>query len=185
MANSLHAWTTHADPFTEVVEAVTDWNAPSPCDNWTARDVLSHVIDTEAEFLAGQGHEILTADGDEPAARWAAHQAQVRTLLSDPAVSETTYDGHFGPTTIGETLAEFYGFDLLVHRWDLAQSQGNRATLTDSELDQIDAAVTGWGEHAYAPGIFARPVDVRPDADRQAKVLARTGRTDRVTTAAR
>ena len=185
MANSLQTWTTHADPFTQVVETITEWDAPSPCEGWSARDVLAHVIDTGREFLAGQGHPLPETDGDNPVARWAAYDAAVRALLADPAVGGKTYEGHFGVTTIGETLSQFYGFDLLVHRWDLARSQGKRAILTDAELQEIDSAVTGWGEHAYAPGIFAHPVEVPADADRQAEVLARTGRVDRVTTAAR
>jgi uncharacterized protein (TIGR03086 family) len=176
MTDSLSTWTAHADPFSAVVASVTDWHAPSPCEGWTARDVLQHVIDTEREFLAGRGHRLPDVESDNPGERWRTHEEAVRELLSEPSVGEETYDGYFGPTTVGETLAQFYGFDLLVHRWDLAASQGDRTVLTDTELDEIDSAVTGWGEHAYAPGVFARPVDVPADADRQAKVLARTGR---------
>ncbi|MEO2097069.1 hypothetical protein ACIGH6_16980 [Brachybacterium paraconglomeratum] len=44
------------------------------------------------------------------------------------------------------------------------------------ELALVDAAVDGWGEHAYAPGIFGAPVDVPGGADAQTRVLARTGR---------
>ncbi|MCG8656296.1 maleylpyruvate isomerase N-terminal domain-containing protein [Yimella sp. NH-Cas1] len=185
MADSLQTWTAHADPFTEVVASITDWDAQSPCDGWTARNVVDHVVDTEREFLTGQGFDLPNLDHSDPSARWRAHDAKVRELLAEPGVGDKTYDGHFGPTTVGETLSQFYGFDLLVHRWDLAASHGERALLTDPELDEIDSAVTGWGEHAYAPGIFARPVDVPTDADRQAEVLARTGRVDRVTTATR
>ena len=82
----------------------------------------------------------------------------------------------FGPSTVGRTLLGFYGFDLIVHRWDIARSQGRDEQLSDAELDTVDAAVDGFGEHAYAPGIFQEPVDVPAGATRQQQVLARTGR---------
>ena len=79
-------WRGLAAPFTAEVEAVTAWDAPSPCEGWSARDVLAHVIGTEREFLAkagllsGGGAE---AEAEDPAARWAAHLAEVDALLDD------------------------------------------------------------------------------------------------------
>ena len=173
---TLASWQQHATPFTSVVEAVTDWDAASPCEGWTATDVLGHVLDTERDFLGARGRDLPVLDQGSPADRWRAHEAAVSGLLADPAVAAEAFEGHFGPTTVGETLTRFYGFDLLVHRWDLARSQGREEALTDAELDEIDAAVDGFGEHAYAPGIFGQPVEVSGEADRQARVLARTGR---------
>jgi len=173
-------WRERSAPFTAEVAAVEDWDAPSPCEGWTAHDVLAHVIDTEREFLIRVGlaaEEAADASADgEPAACWAAHLAAVDALLADPAVAARSHDGAFGPTTVGDVLLDFYGFDLIVHRWDLARSQGRDARLSAAELDLVDAAVDGWGEHAYAPGVFGAPVAVPADADAQARVLARTGR---------
>lgn len=173
----LESWSRHADPFTAVVDQVDDWSAASPCAGWTAADVVEHVISTERDFLAGQDVELRDdTTGSDPAERWRSHEATVRAALADPSVGAREYDGAFGRTTIGATLARFYGFDLLVHRWDLTRSQGRDEVLTDAEIDEIDHAVDGFGEHAYAPGIFARPVEVPAEAGRQARVLARTGR---------
>lgn len=69
-----------------------------------------------------------------------------------------------------------YAFDLIDHRWSQARTQGRDARLTEAELALVDAAVDGWGEHAYAPGIFGAPVNVPGGADAQTRVLARTGR---------
>ena len=171
-------WRERSAPFTAEVEAIEDWDAPSPCEGWTARDVLTHVIDTEREFLTRvdlAAEETGEASGD-PAARWAAHLAVVQSLLADSAVATRPHDGAFGATTVGDVLLDFYGFDLIVHRWDLARSQGREARLSEAELTLVDAAVDGWGEHAYAPGIFGAPVDVPAGADAQTRVLARTGR---------
>ena len=177
MTQIQQTWTQHEEPFSKVVASITDWDAASPCEGWSARDVLHHVMETERDFLGKQGHELLAAATvEDPAAAWREHNQAVTDLLGDQSVADKQFDGYFGPTTVGETLARFYGFDLRVHRWDLARSQGADEQFTDAELDEIDSAVDGFGDHAYVPGIFADPVKVPEDADRTTKVLARTGR---------
>ncbi len=177
-ADAASRWRERSAPFTAEAEEVADWDAPSPCEGWTARDVLAHVINTEREFLArvDLAVEETAEAGEDPAARWATHHAAVDALLADPAVAARAHDGAFGPTTVGDVLLDFYGFDLIVHRWDLARSQGRDARLSAAELELVDTAVDGWGEHAYAPGIFGAPVDVPAEADLQTRVLAKTGR---------
>lgn len=176
----LTAWQERSAAFTSAVEAVHDWQAPSPCEGWSARDVLDHVLGTERDFLAAQA--LLSADAEadpgDPVALWATHQREVTALLGEASIAQRPYEGAFGPTTVGALMVEFYGFDLVVHRWDLDRSQGREARLSAHELAIIEAAVAGWGEHAYAPGILARPVPVPEGADRQARVLALTGRRD-------
>lgn len=192
-----HTWREHEQPFTAVVAQVRDWDAASPCEGWSARDVLAHVIDTQREFLAKHGHALpgpsasqggagagtqpaaSTPSAHDPTQQWRTHAAAVDRLLADESVAGQRFDGFFGPTTIGETMARFYGFDLLVHRWDIGTSQGDEVGFSDEELTAIDTAVDGFGEHAYAPGIFGTPVEVGGDGTRQARVLGRTGRTVR------
>ncbi|MCC3290214.1 MULTISPECIES: maleylpyruvate isomerase N-terminal domain-containing protein [unclassified Arthrobacter] len=178
---TFHNWRTYAVPFSAVVADTTDWDAATPCTEWTARDVVEHVVMTQRDFLAQHG--LLPAgpagiapDGERPDLLWKNHESLVAALLSDAAVAGREFDGYFGPSTIGATIVEFYGVDLLTHRWDLAVSQGLDPLLTGEDLDAIDAAMDSFGEQAYAPGLFARPVGVPDSADRRAVVLARTGR---------
>lgn len=179
-ADSLQAaWTERSAPFTAVVRAITEWSAPSPCEGWTARDVLEHVLGTQRDFLTTHGIELPdAADAADatPDQAWSAHAHEVTSLLGAGGAARRPFDGAFGPTTVGETLIEFYGFDLIVHRWDIARSQSIDDRLTEAELSLVDAAVTGWGDHAYAPGIFAAALTPAPGADEQARILARTGR---------
>ncbi|MGC1209449.1 MAG: TIGR03086 family protein, partial [Ornithinimicrobium sp.] len=86
------------------------------------------------------------------------------------------YDGYFGPTTIGETIAQFYGWDMLVHRWDIAQAMGRDAALSETELDEIGSGLAGFDEALYAPGICKLALDVDPDAPKLVKVMALLGR---------
>jgi uncharacterized protein (TIGR03086 family) len=164
-----------ADRFTATVEGTTDWSAASPCEHWTAADVVAHVVDTEREFLARFDVELGDRPTGSPDAVWREHLAAVRAQVDD-ALRAREYDGFFGRTTVGATLDDFYGFDLVVHGWDLGSSQGSPTTFTESDLDALDAAFVGFGDHAYDEGVFKQPVDVPEDADRQTRVLARMGR---------
>ena len=165
-----------ADRFSDIVAATTDWSAASPCAEWTAADVVAHVIDSERDFLARHDLELGDRPTGPPAQAWGAHLAAVRPLASDPQLTSREFDGFFGRTTLGATLDSFYGFDLVVHGWDLGTSNGRPTTFSEADMDAMDSAFVGFGDHAYDDGVFGRPVDVPDDADRQTKLLARMGR---------
>ena len=167
-------------PLTSVVDALPPaaWDAPSPCEGWTARDVLRHVVESQRELFAGQGvdlGELPDLDGD-PAAALRRHADRVVAVLADDAVPALAYDGFFGPTTLGETLERFYVWDMVVHRWDLARAAGLDAGLTDAELDRLEAGAASFGDALYMDGICRPGVQPPPDAARQVRVLATLGR---------
>lgn len=168
-----------AESFTAVVDSITDWDAPCGCAGWTAADLLGHVIDTQRDFLSRHDVSLPEVGQIRDAPTWRAHDAAVRAQLADPAVAGHAFDGAFGPTTIGETMVRFYGWDLLVHRWDLtALRAGERAIFSDAELDTIDGGADFFGDMLYAEGICRPALTPPPDADRQARILARLGRSD-------
>ncbi|ANE81909.1 hypothetical protein A7U43_23930 [Mycobacterium adipatum] len=152
------------------------WDRPSPCEGWTARDVLAHLIDSERDYLTGHGLPLpARPDLDDPAAAWSAHRAAVAELLADGSVAARGFDGHFGPTTVGDALLQFYGFDLIAHRWDLAAVTETPYRFTDRELDTLERSIAGWGEALYLDGVCKR-AEIPDRADRQARVLAALGR---------
>lgn len=167
-------------PLTAVIDAAPPdaWDRPSPCEDWSARQVVGHLIDTEREFLGRHDVDLGAApsvEGD-PAAAWHQHVDAVRPLVHDPAFVGRDFDGYFGPTTIGETLQRFYFLDLLAHRWDIARAVGGDEAFTGAELDQLEHDIDSYGDVAYTPGVFGPVVEVPDDADRQTRVLARMGR---------
>ena len=184
----LDTYTRLADAFGAVVDRVpTDrWDAPSPCEGWSAGDVLAHVVTSQRGFLADHGIDASTShnlDVDDPdgsttdlRAAWHAHDDRMRELLADPAVAGLEYDSVFGRTTVGRTIVAFHGFDLVVHRWDLATAAGLDERLTDDELDMLERSADGFGEHLYDDGVCAPAVPVPDGADRQERLLARLGR---------
>lgn len=155
------------------------WGAPSPCADWTAADVVDHVVDTQRDFLLR--HD-LTVDGrpaGDPVSVWEQHLATARSLTDETFAIR--FDGFFGPTTIGATLAGVYGFDLIVHRWDLARAGGLATSFTSAEMDALDTSIAGFGDHLYAEGICAPAVPAPEDASRQDTILALLGREPGVT----
>jgi hypothetical protein len=106
---------------------------------------------------------------------WAAHLAGVRPLITTE-LREREYDGYFGRTTIGTTLDRFYGFDLIVHGWDLGSANGRPTTFTEADMDAMEEAFVAFGDHAYDEGVFKQPVQAPEGADRQTRLLARMGR---------
>jgi len=176
MDTRIEDYLANAARFTEVVNATGTWDGPSPCRSWTTAHVLDHVIATQRDFLTERGARFPALPDAAPDARWRAHLDGVQTLLADEAWAGEEYDGYFGRTTVADTLSTFYGFDMLVHRWDLARGAGADVEFTDAELDRIEQSVAGFGDHLYADGICEPPVEVSADASRQERVLATMGR---------
>ncbi|MGD9531506.1 TIGR03086 family metal-binding protein [Pseudonocardia sp.] len=154
----------------------TDPAASTPCEGWTVADVVDHVVDTQRDFLARHTDLGPRPDGDL-ATRWAAHSAAVEALPGDLWPRE--YDGYFGRTTVGATLVDFYGFDMVVHRWDVARALGRDELFTDAELDLLETSIAGFGDAMYSEGICKPAVPVPGGASRQDRLLALTGRDPR------
>lgn len=156
-----------------------DWKASSPCDGWTAQDVLEHLIETERDFLVRHDVALEPLPDDEPQVRWADHANQVVSAMQDADFVATKFHGMFGPTTVGETFSAFYCFDLVVHRWDIARGLGTTTSLDDNELDLVEAMLDTAGEALYSEGTCDEPVDLPGGASREEQVLALTGRDPR------
>ena len=165
----------HAANIQDVLPRTADFSAPSPCAGWSAADVVDHMIDTQRAFLTGQAVELGLRPAGDPPTAWAAHTADVLDRVDDELLHRG-YDGFFGPTTLGATLADFYGFDMVAHRWDIARALGGDTRFTDSEMDDMEASIAQFGEHLYGEGICRAAVPVPPGASRQDRLLATLGR---------
>lgn len=154
------------------------WGSPSPCEGWSAADVVVHLVDTQREFLTTHGVDL----GDrpdveaDPAVAWRQHADRVAEALSDEAVPATAFEGFFGPTTVGATFEQFYVWDMVVHRWDVAQAVGADADLTEADLDRVERGAEGFGEALHMEGICRPALETPADATREARVLAVVGR---------
>ena len=154
------------------------WTRPSPCPGWSARDVVRHLVDTQRDFLTGHGADLgAVPDVDaDPAVAWRDHAKRVAEAIADDDLVAKEFDGFFGRTTVGAAFEQFYVWDVVVHRWDVARAVGADADLTDEELDRIERGADGFGDALYLDGICRPGPEAPAGADRAARVLARLGR---------
>src|SRR6266496_368210 len=101
-------------------------SAPTPCTDWTVRQLVNHLIGMNRVFAA------LLADQpppprpsadhveDDPAGAYRDSAAALRAAFGRPGVLERTYHGPLGTATGAERL-QIRHYDLLAHGWDLAQ----------------------------------------------------------------
>jgi len=164
-----------ATGFTSRLDAVTDdqWTNPTPCVDWTVRQLVDHVIDVQRAIPEGLGMAI--TDGADPQATWTAVRDGAMAVLRKPGVLEQTLPGRSGEVPVETSLGIRLG-DLLVHTWDLA-----RATGGDERLDADTAAIVlerlkPNDEVLRRSGTFGPKVDPPAGADAAVELLCFTGR---------
>ncbi|WP_260609844.1 TIGR03086 family metal-binding protein [Streptomyces sp. WAC06614] len=173
--------------FGERVHAIADdqWDAPTPCTDWTVRDLVNHVVGeqrwvpplvAEGRTLADIGHS-LDGDllGDAPVASWDTAAAAARAAFTAPGALDRTVPLSSGPTP-GSAYCRELVCDCAVHTWDLSRAIGADERLPDTLVALATEVVTPLGDGLAASGMFAEPVPVPPDADAQTRLLGLLGR---------
>ncbi|CAM01144.1 TIGR03086 family metal-binding protein [Saccharopolyspora erythraea] len=169
-----------AAEFTRRVAAVPagSWENPSPCEGWTARDVLRHVVEVHRDMPSWAGLSVTLHRhvDDDPVGAWSEARDAIQELLEDPDRAGKRYDGIFGPTTAEATVDRFLGFDLLVHGWDIARATGQDESLPEHEVTRVYADARALGDNLRRSGVCGPEVVVGEDASEQEKLLAFLGR---------
>ena len=168
------------DGFTQRVRAVPQngWDAPSPCTDWRARDVVEHVINTHARVLAsldGSGPEVVSGD-DELVVAWPRATQTVRDALQDPARARATVAGMFGEQPFESLVGRLLCADTLIHTWDLARATGQDESLDPAAVAKAIEFLSPMDDAIRRPGGFGPRVDPPPDADDQTRLLSFAGR---------
>jgi uncharacterized protein (TIGR03086 family) len=169
-----------SDQMTRRIAAVPEdaWSSPTPCDEWTVRDLVSHVIDVHGRFQGLVGRSLVEHPSvdEDPLAAWTAVRDQMRADLEDPERTEEEYDGLLGRATFGASVDGFVCFDLVVHGWDLARATGQDETMDPRDVDPLLEMVDRMGPMMLENKVIARQLDPAPDASPQERLLAGLGR---------
>ncbi len=180
MTETSERYRRNAEAFARAVSAVPDgrWTDPSPCEDWDARAVVAHVVDSHAMFERLVGRELRPGPSaaDDPSGAAAAAFRQVQAELDDPVLADVEFDGFMGRTTFARAVDQFLSFDLVVHRWDLAHATGGDQQLSPEEVARAWQDVEVLGEAIRSPGAFGPAVEPPPGADEQTRLLAFLGR---------
>jgi uncharacterized protein (TIGR03086 family) len=165
--------------FTDRVSGVAPdaWTRSSPCAEWSARDVLGHVVAVHRRVIAGLDASSPPAPATDPdlVAAWLAATAEVEAVLADPARASRPVTGRFAPMPLEQLIGRLLCIDTLVHTWDLA-----RATGQDERLDRAAVTIAFDGirpaDEAIRAGGFGPKIEPPPDADEQTRFLCFLGR---------
>ncbi|MCU1354672.1 MAG: hypothetical protein JWM89_90 [Acidimicrobiales bacterium] len=169
---------------TQTVAAVAAdrWETFTPCEEWTARDLVRHLVDTQAMFagFVDRPFEPGPPVADDPLAAWIAARDQTQAALDDPAVAALEFDGFTGRSTFESAVDRFLSFDLVAHRWDLARAAGIDEQIPPDDLAAMQVALEKLTEEMGAamrgPGAFGPELEPPAGADQQTRVLAFIGR---------
>jgi uncharacterized protein (TIGR03086 family) len=164
-----------ADAFSVRVDGTPSdrWSSVSPCEGWTARDVVAHVVDS-ARRLAG--NETTMGADEDPAAAWASAKAAVLAKLSEPGALDEVLPGPFGPMPRGQMVQRLMVNDILVHTWDLARATGQDETLDADAVAHAYSGLKPLDAMIRMPGVFGPKVEAPEGADLQTEFLCFLGR---------
>lgn len=154
------------------------WANPSPCEEWTALDLVQHVVETQGMFerLVGRTLEPGPAVTDNPLGAFTVATDQVQAHLDDPDAATVEFDGAFGRSTFEQAVDGFLCFDLVVHGWDLARATGLDERLDPGDVAHVQATTAGFGDALRGNGVCGAEVPVSEDASEQDRLLAFLGR---------
>jgi uncharacterized protein (TIGR03086 family) len=169
------------DRFTELVDSIDagQWSAATPCEGWTVRDLLEHVVVRDiriASSVGGPDPVELPADVDLVQA-WHERVSWWAAGLADPTRRDRQFATAMGEMTFEQATARFMTGELTVHAWDLAKGLGIDERLDPEAVDVAFASMRGAADMLRRPGIMGPEVPVGDDSDQQEKFLAFTGRT--------
>ena len=183
MSENLRNYTKAIYTMDAVVQRVPDsvWEQQSPCDEWSAKQVLGHFVGaTHSVAAAAMGEqsperksEAETA-GSDPKATWAASRDALLAALDHPGALGQDFHGPFGPGTVDSFLG-IHAIDCLLHAWDIAKTAGIDAHLPADIAAAGAAGLASFGDAVRAPGIFGPAIEVDSD-DPVTRLVAIAGR---------
>lgn len=172
------------DRFGARVREVPDdaWNNPTPCTEWTVRDLVNHLVGEHLwtpHILAGEPLEQVGTRydgdllGDDPVKAWEQAAQRSRSAWLDTDLSGT-YRFSFGEAPL-TTYADQMLVDLTIHEWDLARGI-SRAVSFDPQAVELCLAyaranVARWD----GLGIIDPPIPTN-STDPVVQLLSLTGR---------
>jgi uncharacterized protein (TIGR03086 family) len=183
-----------ADVFESRVAAVRpeQWENQSPCEKWTARDVVDHIVSMHGYMLmpVGGALDAGLSVKDDPLAAFRGARSAVEALLDDPEQAATECDTPAGRMTAESQIDQVISDDLVLHGWDLARATGQDEAMDPNDLERLWASTSAIPPEvmekyrtpgAFGPGVevFGAEIKVPADAPLQDRLLGLIGRDPR------
>jgi uncharacterized protein (TIGR03086 family) len=163
------------DGFSQRVDAAGGrWDAPSPCEGWTAREVVDHVTGNHRMIVERLGGADAPGPTGDPSADWVAARDAALTVLEQADLSQVV-EGPMGPMP-AEIVCGIMTNDVLVHTWDLARAVGADEALPVDLVEGAYAALLPFDDLLRQSGFFGPKLEVSEAASTQDRLLAFLGR---------
>ncbi|MTD53689.1 TIGR03086 family metal-binding protein [Amycolatopsis pithecellobii] len=163
------------------------WDNPTPCTEWTVRDLVNHLVSEQlwVPHLLGGATLAEVGDrydgdvlGDDPVRAWEESSRAARAAWTEEGAVDRMVHLSFGKFD-----ASLYGWqmtmDLAVHAWDLAMGIGAPQPIEDDVAEELIPVVRPMIAAAQGTGILAPPVEVPDDASAPDRLVALCGREPR------
>ena len=171
---------TVSNGFDAAVRAATPdkWEAQSPCEQWTARDVVAHVVEGHRGVISGvRGGQSQPLGADEdPRQAWESASRAIDEITGDAEALAREIDGPIGMMSAGQIIGQFVTMDLLVHTWDLARAVGADEHLDEDSVRDAYEALKPMDAMIRQPKVFGPKLEPPLDADQQREFLYFLGR---------
>ncbi|MFB9924937.1 TIGR03086 family metal-binding protein [Amycolatopsis halotolerans] len=168
----------------ELVAGVSRWDAPTPCPEWTVRELVNHLVLGHRLFTAalrgdaGGSLDPRTSDalGDYPVAAYRDAVAGLLAAFRQPGVLEGTFEVPAG-TVPGIAALHLRIVEELVHGWDLARATGQEPKFEDALVErEIAFSAARLADLPAERSPFAAPVPVAEDAPPLDRLVGLLGR---------
>jgi len=167
------------------------WDNPTPCPNWTARQVVAHVINEQRRVLATvrrtepkdlygvpvveMGVVPQVTEQADLAAAWREIGLGLVDAIDDPASADAELPTPVGPLPFA-AMADALPEDVLIHSWDLARATGGDELLDQEAVAHIYEKFKPLDEALRQPWAFGPKLTPPPGADLQTEFLCFVGR---------
>jgi len=162
------------------------WTNPSPCDGWTVRDVVNHVVGGNRMavlLLAGSSlDEALAAHagdmlGDDPVQAFVSSAEAQLAAFGQPGALQRICHHRIGDIPGARLLGMRTG-DVAIHAWDVARAIGADEELDGDVVEKVWQAMAPTAPFIGKSGAFGSGPsgEVGEDAPLQVRLLDLSGR---------
>jgi uncharacterized protein (TIGR03086 family) len=160
------------------------WDLPTPCDGWTVRDLVNHIVAGNlwaAQLACGRTIADVGADldgevlGSDPVAAYDRSAESAATVFETPGALDAPCAVSYGPVP-GSVYAGHRLIDVLIHGWDVATATGQPTALDPRLIDACWEVVRPQLPMLQGSGAFGVDKPANAKGDPQARLLAALGR---------
>ena len=156
------------------------WTLSSPCEGWTARDVVGHVagVLTAAAEMVVTGVMVMPempADLADPDLVWSRAREAILGAIDEPGAVEREGAFWFGPMSVDDLIGVVL-WDPLTHAWDVATAVGIDPHLDEDLASVAFDRISSMRDGLAGMGLLGPELPVPDDASAIDRYLGLVGR---------